>query len=152
MSECEQASRLGAYHDGELSPEAVAEVEAHLCQCPPCAAELRRLRGGSWVVGALVPPQIAPSAVQRLHRVIDRLPSAGLRRLAEALAAVAATILVACTIGLALRTSPQARTVSLDELDMAAVTQPSVLAASTGPEELLAGRMVQDPSGRDADE
>ena len=44
MNDCEEASRLTAYHDGELSPSDRAQFERHLSQCPRCAAELGRIR------------------------------------------------------------------------------------------------------------
>jgi anti-sigma factor RsiW len=35
--------RLGAYHDGELSPPIRTRIEAHLARCRTCAAESRAL-------------------------------------------------------------------------------------------------------------
>ena len=146
MNECDHASRLSAYHDGELTPPESAELEAHLRQCPQCAPELERLRGLSRALGSLVPPAMPAASVQRLHRVIDRLPSVGLRRLAEALAAVAATILLICTVGLSWRTSAAApaRSVAIEEWETAAVAQPSVLMTTADSRELLARWMVRD--------
>jgi anti-sigma factor RsiW len=153
MSECQQANRLSAYHDGELSPEAAAEWEAHLRQCGRCAAELERLRRLSRAMGALVPPSMPSASVARLHRVIDRLPSVGLRRMAGALAAVAATILLICTVGLSLRTSSAApaRSAAIEDWETAAVAQPSDVLTSVDSRDLLARWMVRD-LGQEAEE
>ena len=44
MADCDRV-RLDAYHDGELTPGERADVEAHLHDCPSCAAELAAIRG-----------------------------------------------------------------------------------------------------------
>lgn len=146
MSECEETNRLGAYHDGELTPPESAELEAHIRQCPLCAAELERLRELSRAIGAWAPPEMPSASVQRLHRVIDRLPSVGIRRLAGALAAIAATILVICTVGLSWRTPAAAptRSVAIEEWETAAVAQPGTLVTTVDSGELLARWMIRD--------
>ena len=78
MSECEQAIRLNAYHDGELSPAARADLERHLGQCPQCSAELERLRRLRGMFASLPRPELPAFSRQRLHRAVERLPAAGI--------------------------------------------------------------------------
>jgi len=44
VSQSHLGEQLLAYLDGELSPEEARRVEAHVAQCPQCAAELAELR------------------------------------------------------------------------------------------------------------
>jgi hypothetical protein len=50
----QEAPLLSAYVDGELDPEQVARVEAHLAQSPESRAEVARLRRLQEVTGAMV--------------------------------------------------------------------------------------------------
>jgi predicted anti-sigma-YlaC factor YlaD len=43
--ECARGEEIGAYLDGELSPEAQHVFESHLSECLVCAAELRNQQG-----------------------------------------------------------------------------------------------------------
>ena len=96
MSDCQYADRLSAYHDEELAPAAAAEVERHLAQCPACAAELGRMEKLSQAFAGLPAPLVSPQAMLRLHRRVDALPGLSIAHLAEALTAVAASIVIAC--------------------------------------------------------
>ena len=146
MNECEQSSRLGAYHDGEMSAQSRAEFERHLRQCPRCSAELDRARKLTNLFSSMPALEMPRAALEQLHRTVDLLPAAGICRMAEALAGVAAAILVACMIGLARQTPAQGKIGAMPVWETAAVTrQPSELAFG-GTEELLASWMVQDLS------
>ena len=149
MNDCQHAIRLTAYHDDELSPEARAELELHLRQCPPCQAELKRIREISRMLGSAAGPEISPAAMARLHRAIDLEPAAGIRRMAEALAAAAATILVACVIGLARQSPARGAPAEMPVWETSAVARQGAEPASGGSEELLARWTVQDLSGSD---
>ena len=87
-----------------------------------------------------------PGALERLHRSVDLLPSVGICRMAEALAAVAAAILVACVIGLARQTPQQGKIGAIPVWETAAVARQSSELAYAGSEELLASWMAQDLS------
>jgi anti-sigma factor RsiW len=149
MNACEQASRLSAYHDGEMPFDLRLQFERHLRQCPGCLAELERMRGVTLMLGGMPRPEMPPEVLQRLHQAVDFLPAAGVRRMAAALAAVAAIILVVCMIGLASQASAGGTAGVMPVWESAAVGQPLPEPASGGAEELLAGWMVQDLSWRD---
>jgi anti-sigma factor RsiW len=144
MNECRQSERLGAYHDGELSGAARAEMERHLGQCPACAAELERLGRLSELLVAAAAPKLSLAAKQRLHNGIDTIPMADLRRVAEICGAIAASILLVCTIWLVVKT--RATTDAIPVWETVAIAQQE---PATAPEEqLLAQWMVQDLSGK----
>jgi anti-sigma factor RsiW len=100
VSECEYAGRLSAYHDGELDAATRAALEQHLRRCASCAAELGRIRRLSQLLGDMPRAELSPWAVQRLHRAVETAYSGSVRRLAAALTAVAAAVLVACNVWL----------------------------------------------------
>lgn len=53
------AARLGAYHDGELSPPDAADVTAHTASCDACRARLEQLDRLERLTSALPEPQPA---------------------------------------------------------------------------------------------
>lgn len=63
---------LGAYHDGELTAERRAWVEAHLDGCAACREELAGLRALSRLLGSLPEPATEPEAFTA--DVLRRLP------------------------------------------------------------------------------
>ena len=144
MNECDQTVRVNAYHDGEMPADLREEFERHLRQCPQCSAELERLRKLTNLFCSMPEMEMPPMALERLHRTVDLLPAMGIYRTAEALAAIAAAILIACIIGLARQTTVQASDSAIPVWETAAVArQPSEFAFG-GSEELLASWMVQD--------
>ena len=150
MNDCRQAERLGAYHDGELPATARAGVERHIGQCPECAAELRRLRKLSQLlVTASARPKLSPAALARLHDGIDTIPLADLRRLAEVCGAIAASILLVCTIWLVTARSGAAAAIPVWET-VAVARQEMPTAAPE--EQLLTQWIVQDLSGKNAND
>jgi len=143
MNECKQAERLGAYYDGELSGAARAEMERHVGQCPSCAAELKRLGRLSELFSAATAPKLPPAALRRFHDGIDTIPMADLRRVAEICGAIAASILLVCTVWLvrgrpAIDVIPVWETVAVARQEM----------PTAAPEEELGQWMVQDLSGK----
>jgi anti-sigma factor RsiW len=145
MNECEHAQRLGAYHDGELVGAARAEIERHLRQCPACAAELQRLGRLSGLFSKAAAPPMPPAALRRLHKGIDAIPMADLKRVAEICGAIAASILLVCTIWL-VKTRTAVDAIPVWET-VAVVRQESPTA---GPEEQLGQWIVQDLSGNNS--
>jgi len=123
-------------------------VEAHVDSCPACMGELDRIRKMGTMLANLPRPAISDAALSRLHRAADLWPTAGIRRLASALAAVAALILFACMIALWRQdTTLSARPVQAWEL---AVEAPrSFDAVPPAAEEQLARLVVQDLNTRE---
>lgn len=144
MSDCQHADRLSAYHDDELSPAARAEVASHLARCPACAGELGRLVKLSRAFAELPAPAFSRQAMQRLHRGLDVVPGQAIARLAEALTAVAASIVIACGVWLWSSSSP-ADAASMPLWEATAIQKPAE-SAPPASEDRLAGWMVQDLS------
>jgi len=95
MGNCEQMRRVGAYHDGELSPEEQSAFEAHVAGCAVCAAELKQLRSLSCLLTGAELPGVPAEVLQRL-REAPRRSERTFVRWAEVLMAAAAIILVVC--------------------------------------------------------
>lgn len=88
-------SQLHRYHDAELSPAELREVEAHLASCDACRALLDDLRGlSSWIVSTPIPAvetaRLNAIAQSAWHASSDR----GVRRLAGWITAAAAAVMV----------------------------------------------------------
>jgi anti-sigma factor RsiW len=143
MNDCPHVQRLGAYHDGELSGEARAQIEQHLRQCPACTAELRRLGRLSELLSAATATRIPPAALRRLHQGLDAVPMSDLRRVAEVCGAIAASILLVCSIYL-VKTQPALGPIPLWETVAVARQEPPTAA----PEEQLGQWIVEDLSGK----
>jgi len=60
---------LGAFVDGEASPDTVREIEAHLAACPACAREMAAIRN---LAARLSPKGPAPAAPPQLWSAIER--------------------------------------------------------------------------------
>lgn len=147
MSECQQACRLNAYHDGEMPAGARAELEQHLRQCPQCTAELERLRAMSRLAAAVPAVEIPPMTLQRLHRRIDLLPSRTIARLAEVVSAIAATILIACVVGLVRQPASNGTAASMAIWETPAQASSPADTTDAASEESLANAIAQDLSG-----
>jgi anti-sigma factor RsiW len=99
MIDCENQVRLNAYHDGELSPADRSHVEAHLRDCPSCAAELTAIRRTSESFAETPPPEPSHEQLLQLARSVRAEPSdvPMLLRLFRT-TAVAAAVLLACSL------------------------------------------------------
>lgn len=99
MADCGNRVRLDAYHDGELSPAERSAVEAHLRDCPSCAAALAAIRR---VSGAFADAAPRGPSRQQLWQLAQNVraaePSADARMLLRLFrgTAVAAAVLLAC--------------------------------------------------------
>jgi anti-sigma factor RsiW len=98
MADCVFANQLNAYHDGELDEAVREQVQAHLATCPSCRAELSQLVSLSKLLEESLAVEITPLTRQALHVRVERQVSLGLQHWAEASAAVAATILLVCSL------------------------------------------------------
>jgi anti-sigma factor RsiW len=99
MVDCENRVRLDAYHDGELSPAERSDVEAHLRDCPSCAAELAVIRRMSGAFADTTPREPSHEELLQLARSVRAEPSDArmLLRLFRG-TAVAAAVLLACSL------------------------------------------------------
>ena len=145
MSECQHSDKLSAYHDGELRPAEAAEAERHLAACPACAAELGRLVKLSQAFAGLPRPLVSPQMMRRLHRRIDTLPGLAIARLAEALTAVAASIVIACGVWLWASSAP-AGAATMPLWEAAVLQKPVGTAPPPASEDRLVGWIVEDLS------
>jgi len=142
MSECEYARRLSAYHDGEVSDADRASLEAHVRQCPACAAELRRLAALSHMVSRLGLPKMPAQSVERVRRATDAMLMADLGRMAKRFLAAAAAVLLVCSVWLWRSEAAPRPAERMPLWETAVATQQATLA--TGSEEQLAQWIALD--------
>jgi anti-sigma factor RsiW len=95
MNTCNFRDLLMPYHDGELPERKRAELEAHLRDCPECAAELTRYRALSSLLGVEHAPGMPVGMLRRLHAAVRPVREYEIMRTCRWAAAVAATLLVA---------------------------------------------------------
>jgi anti-sigma factor RsiW len=154
MVDCENL-RLDAYHDGELSPAGRADVEAHLRDCPSCAAELAAMRGMSAAFAGAAPREPSHGQLLRLARGV-RAESSDDRMLLRLFrgAAVAAAMLLAFALAAGVQLSRRTKAAAHEAMVLDHVAMPSpaaALATGTGGAEqqvLLAQWIADDLRGR----
>jgi anti-sigma factor RsiW len=144
MSECEQSSKCGAYHDGELDAPARIDFERHLRTCPACAAEIERIALISSLVSQALRPVPSSRAMRRFHAAAEMAPALTIRHMAEALTAVAAAILVSCCAWMWSNLSSSDGAGAMPVWEASALEQPAD--ASGGSEDQFATWVVQDLS------
>lgn len=103
MNCSEAQSCLSAYHDGELSSEAAAEVAGHIATCPACTVELEVFRTLSSMTRRLTDPPVPTDDWERLNAKLmpNRKNASFPASIARRRLAVAAAILVVSSIGVA---------------------------------------------------
>ncbi len=146
--ECPQANKVSLYHDNEMPPALRAEFEAHLEDCRLCQAELRRLQEMSGALATIPRAQLPDVILGRLHKSVTAAGSRGVLRLAEALSAVAAAILIVCSIGLTQVPPPEQAVAAPPALDNQAAVQPSEL-SPVNLDDALATWTGEGPAWRD---
>ena len=131
MVDCESRVRLDAYHDGELCPAARADVEAHLRDCPSCAAELAAMRRMSGAFADAAPMEPSHEQLLRLARGV-RAEASDARMLLRLFrgTAVAAAVLLACALAAGAYLSGQTKAAAHEAmvLDQVATSAPPGLA------------------------
>jgi anti-sigma factor RsiW len=135
MVDCEKQVRLDAYHDGELSPAGRSDVEAHLRDCPSCAAQLAAMRGMSGAFANAAPPEPSHEQLSELAASVRAEPSDArmLLRLFRG-TAVAAAVLLACALAAAAYLSQRTKAAAHEAMVLDHVTTWSRSAAfATGP-------------------
>jgi len=137
MVDCEHRVRLDAYHDGELSPAERSDVEAHLRDCPSCAAELAAMRGISGAFAEATPREPSYGQLLQLARSVRAEPSDArsdarmLLRLFRG-TAVAAAVLLACTLAAAVYLSQRSKAAAHEAMvldHVATRSQPAAFAS-----------------------
>ncbi|MCD6303745.1 MAG: zf-HC2 domain-containing protein [Planctomycetes bacterium] len=100
MTSCEYQRQLSAYYDGELPDEQAAELQRHLRQCESCRRELRRLEAISAVLVSAALGRPSREAVERWRGAFRPARARAILRLARAVTAAAAAILLVCSVAL----------------------------------------------------
>jgi anti-sigma factor RsiW len=99
---CREAhAQLSAWVDGELSPEAIHEVDEHLATCARCRAHASAMRALKHAVARLPSREVPPGAVQARVAAL-RFERPRHRRLASvvtALVSLAAVLAIAVALG-----------------------------------------------------
>lgn len=109
MVPCEFNTMLGRYHDGELTGAQRGQLEDHLHDCPPCAAELEQMQAMSLALrsgAAEVMPRASADFLARLQSLTSNVESLKIIRFVTRLTAAAAAILIAATLQWALHRQP----------------------------------------------
>lgn len=94
MVPCPTNSEWSAYHDGELDEARRRELEEHLALCAACMAQLNELQMLSGMFASAPVPVLSPIGMHRLHNGVDGAMDQGLLRLARAMSAIAACVLL----------------------------------------------------------
>jgi anti-sigma factor RsiW len=97
---CPFSELISAYRDGELDAQASAAMQQHLSQCPACRAELAELEAMSRLLMENPAPRLSQIALHRIHAQADLTARQDVLRLARALQAIAACVLVVASIWL----------------------------------------------------
>src|SRR5437660_1198894 len=99
MVDCKNRVRLDAYHDGELSLAERSDVEAHLRDCPSCAAELAAICRLAGAFADTTPREPSHEQLLQLARSVrtELSDERMLLRLFRG-AAVAAAVVLACAL------------------------------------------------------
>ena len=147
MNTCEHADKLSAYHDGELDAVSRAAMERHLGQCPQCAAELGRIRKLSALLVQIAPAEMSPLGMRRLHALAERSIGGDLVRWAMTMTALAASVLIACSVLLWRQHGSAASEASVPAWEMSVMQRPAESVAASS-EDQLATWMVEDLSGK----
>jgi anti-sigma factor RsiW len=101
---CEKAAQVHAYYDGELDASRDRMFEAHLQRCAECSALLAELRELSSLLSSAPRAELPAQAMLGFHGAWHVARDRGIMRIAAALTAVAAMLLVG-----ALLTGPPAQ-------------------------------------------
>jgi anti-sigma factor RsiW len=140
MVDCENRVRLDAYHDGELSPAERADAEAHLRDCPSCAAELAAIRRVCGAFADTGPREPSYEQLLGLARSVRAEPfDARMLLRFFRTTAVAAAVLLALTLAAAAYLSQRTKAAAHEAmvLDQVAIG-PQAAAFSTDPSQWIA--------------
>jgi anti-sigma factor RsiW len=147
MVDCEDQVRLDAYHDGELSPAERSNVEAHLRDCPSCAAQLAAIRRTSAAFADTTPREPPHEQLLRLARSV-RAEASDARMLLRLFrgTAVAAAALLACALAGAAYLSQRSKAAAHEAMvldHLAAWSQPAAFATDPVSDERRSEQQVR---------
>jgi anti-sigma factor RsiW len=92
---CNWSYRISSYYDGELSPPAARDMEAHLAECEQCRRELADLRALSPRLAAAGMAEPSDEMMERWKAGTGRQQDRSIRRMAGWMTAAAAALLFA---------------------------------------------------------
>lgn len=147
MVDCENRVRLDAYHDGELSPAERSAVEAHLRDCPSCAAELAAIRRMSGAFADTTPREPSHEQLLQLARSV-RSEASDARMLLRLFrgTAVAAVVLLACALASGAYLSQRTKAAAHEAMvldDVVRWSQPAAFATDPASEERQSEQQVR---------
>jgi anti-sigma factor RsiW len=143
MNACGFRARIGPYYDGEVAAEERRRIELHLAACAACRQELAELSQLSAQLAAAGPGWSA-EAQDRLHGRLEAQFQRAPLRTARAMLALAACLLLACTLWVWQARPADAAAAPWETL--AANPQPDS-GGSNSPQVATAKWIVQDLSG-----
>lgn len=135
MDICSQAGEISAFHDGELSGERLAAAERHLAECAVCRADLARLRRLSRLLGDAPMPTLSPAGRRRLYELAPAFTQRVYLRLAEWTTALAASVVIACSLWIIHGNSAQAGSEQASNWPLIALNPPQEHDVTDMPEE-----------------
>ena len=127
--------KLGAFHDGELSPADLAAVSAHVVDCDPCGRYLAALAElSAWMTSAAAGSAgLSPIGRARLRRRLEGVTDQGLVRFGWRLSGAAAAVLVTAAGWLAWSAArPAATATASSSSSVPAVVPPWVTVNAVG--------------------
>jgi anti-sigma factor RsiW len=141
--ECDQLIRVHLYHDGELSPDEARQVEAHVRDCPGCAAELAKLREISAAFAGGGQPMLGDAAMARIEaKLVAGARIYPVLRLARIITAMAACVLLGASV-LLWQQQAKANTASQSQgVRVVAVKDIDTAPASTQPSEIQLAQWI----------
>lgn len=115
MTQCPNSSKLQSYHDSELPWDQMALMEVHLRSCQACRKEHASFTDMSEMFSQAALPELRPLVLAQMHQQLDlsinelqkQTAEQGPLQLAKWLTAVAAVVLVVCSIQLIFLQSSQ---------------------------------------------
>ena len=126
-------------------------MEAHLAECPACAAELKSLRELSRILAESPLPEPTERLMDKLHGAIRGARDRGIVTLAERVIAVAAVVLIACVVWMC-RSEPTAPENDLANVAWEMTAVASIESAVTDADQTLAQWIAADLSVENADD
>lgn len=150
MTECDKYKALySSYIEGELFPDQIKSLEAHLSLCPPCQRAVERLKTICRTLRGLPILTTSPDFESRLHRQIAQLANGNSLRVSlpinnwkiPAFASIAVILIVGIFLTL---NSPQNRS-SIDSSSRSMINTP-VNPEESGEEVLTNQQLNENPN------
>ena len=143
---CAWSARLDLYHDGEMDAREAELLRVHLERCRWCSAELERMRRLSNLIGGAWSPRM-PAGLPSQAAAAVGAGEAVFMRTARVLAAVAAVLLIVCSVLVVTAPAREPAATHDVELEAATLSAEEPADAAAEPDYELARWMVADLSG-----